>query len=150
MRKFLIFLLITLFSVVVVNAQSAEKISALLKTQQITKGQAAYLAATFKNLVGEDASEEDAFKILSENKYFSEKESCDELITLGKVSALFAKAVEFKGGLFYSITHNSRYSYRELKAKGILPSEADPSFKVSGRDAIVILDGLSSIAGGTK
>lgn len=133
----------------VVNAQSAEKISALLKTQQITKGQAAYLAATFKNLVG-DASEEDAFKILSENKYFSEKESCDELITLGKVSALFAKAVELKGGLFYSITHNSRYSYRELKAKGILPSEADPSFKVSGRDAIVILDGLSSIAGGTK
>ena len=57
----------------VVNAQSAEKISALLKTKQITKGQAAYLAATFKNLVGEDASEEDAFKILSENKYFSEK-----------------------------------------------------------------------------
>lgn len=103
-----------------------------------------------KILLGEDASEEDAFKILSENKYFSEKESCDELITLGKVSALFAKAVELKGGLFYSITHNSRYSYRELKAKGILPSEADPSFKVSGRDAIVILDGLSSIAGGTK
>ena len=85
MIKFLIFLSITLFSVVVVNAQSAEKISALLKIQQITKGQAAYLAATFKNLVGEDASEEDAFKILSENKYFSEKESCDELITLASM-----------------------------------------------------------------
>lgn len=150
MRKFLIVSLFAFFSVMAVNAQSAEKLSALLSTPQITKGQAAYLAATFQNLVSDDASEEESFNVLAEKKFFSGKESADEFITLGKASAVFAKAVNLKGGILYSITHNSRYSYRELKAKGILPYDADPSFKISGRDAIVILDGCSSIAGGTK
>ena len=38
-----------------------------------TKNLGKDISQTFKNLVGEDASEEDAFKILSENKYFSER-----------------------------------------------------------------------------
>lgn len=150
MRKFLFILGLALFSVTVVNAQSAEKISALLKTQQVTKGQTAYLAATFKNMVSDDASEEDAFNILMEKKYFSAKDSSGDLITLGKACEIFSKAVDLKGGLFYSITHNSRYAYRELKAKGILPSDVDPSLKISGRDAIAILDGCSKFAGGNK
>lgn len=139
-----------LFSAAAVSGQSAEKISALLKATQITKGQTAYLAATFQNLINDNASEEEAFKVLAEMNYFSSKESADEPVKLAKVCQVFAKSVSLKGGLLYSITHSSRYAYREFKAKGILPAEVDPSLKVSGRDAIAILDGCSKFSGGNK
>jgi hypothetical protein len=44
----------------------------------------------------------------------------------------------------YRLTGAQRYAFKELKAKGVLPQTADPGMKISGRDAIGILNKLIS------
>lgn len=70
------------------------------------------------------------------------KVNVDDKVLLGDLSLIVAKVGNMKGGLFYSIFKNSRYAFKELKALGILPEEADPSMLVSGRDVLAIFSSV--------
>lgn len=117
-------------------AQSAEQISNILKSEKVNCGQASYLAATYTNSIAESDSESQAFDSMKKSGCFSESLTATSDISLSQISYLYAKSLGIKGGLFYTLFPSPRYAYKELKARGVLPSDADPSMKVSGRDCI--------------
>ncbi|MBQ5999399.1 MAG: hypothetical protein IJL70_08020 [Treponema sp.] len=150
MYKKLFSMLIFLFVALYANAQSSQKVSELLETKVLNKGQASYLVATYMNLVQEEASYEDAFNALAEKNLFSSAENFEQPVTLSKVSLLCMNAVGLKGGLFYTIFHNGRYAFRELKARTILPNTVDPDMKIDGADLIALINGCEDAKAGRK
>lgn len=127
-------------------AQNSEKITELINTEKTTYGQAAYLTAVFTGAVNESATEEESLKALQAEKFVSENKTADDYITLSELSYIALSVSGKKGGLFYTLFPGPRYALRELKAKGVLPPNADPSATVTGRDTIAVFNGCLSDA----
>lgn len=121
-------------------SQSAEKISGILESEEISKGQASYFVCVYKNFAEESVSEEDSFNLLTEKEFFKAGENAEEKISLSKACFLIAESAQMKGGIFYSIFHSPRYTLREFKAAGIVPQSAAPEQKVSGSEFIALLN----------
>ncbi|MBQ4377872.1 MAG: hypothetical protein II821_01550 [Treponema sp.] len=127
-------------------AQSSEQISAILKSEKANCGQASYLAATYTNSISDTDSEKAACEALKNAGYLPEGISADQEINLAQLSYLFTKALGIKGGLFYTLIPSPRYAYKELKARGVLPAESDPSMKISGRDCLDLFNSCLEFA----
>lgn len=128
-----------------VSAQSSEKMSVLINTQKANLGQIAYLAAVYSGFVGENAGYEDALdSLVSKDIVSSDKKTSDE-VSVADVSYIFAKSAGLKGGLFWRMIPSKRYAFKELQAKGVIPAEVDPDEKISGRDAVGILNDCISL-----
>ncbi|WP_191016547.1 hypothetical protein [Treponema zioleckii] len=125
-------------------AQSSEKLTEIISTENVTCGQVAYLAATYSSAISEDDGDEKAFELYKEEGCFGPSVLASDAATLAEVSNLLVKVTNTKCGLFYRLTGAQRYAFKELKAKGIIPQTADPNMKISGRDAIGILNKLIS------
>ncbi|MBQ0051259.1 MAG: hypothetical protein KBT11_04240 [Treponema sp.] len=145
MKKVFVLLALTFLGLASLNAQSAEKISSILKSQKITFGQASYLAAVGQGLVSDEDDFSKAFDALKANGEFSKKNQND-VISLKEYCNLCMKTAGIGGGLFYSITKSPRYAFKELQAKQILPSYADPDFTLNGYEAMAILNGCLNLA----
>ncbi len=128
-------------------AQDAGKITEILNSEKVTYGQAAYLVAVYTGAVSDNASDEAALKKLSETGLIKNTDAKDA-ITLSEYSQLCAKAVNLKGGLFYSLSGNARYVVKELKAKGVLPMDADPDYSVDGHEALSLLSNCIELTSG--
>lgn len=150
MKKIIVTLLLFFCSTFFSAAQSSERLSDLMETDKISKGQAAYLTATLMNLVEESAGNQDAFAVLQEHKLFSAKDNPDDAITIGHISLLYMKACGIKGGILYTITKNRRYAFRELKARGILPNQVTSTMLLSGLDALNLLNDCISKSEGAQ
>jgi hypothetical protein len=48
------------------------------------------------------------------------------------------RSFNIKGGLFYSLTQNSHYAYRELVHKKIIQGRVDPAMNLSGERLLLI------------
>ncbi len=144
LKKSIIALSVVLLFSTSAFAQSSEKLTEIISTEHVTCGQAAYLAASYSNLISEDDTDEKAFEIFKEKGYFDSGVLASDEATLAEVSSLMVKVTDTKGGLLYRLTGARRYAFKELKAKGILPQNSDPDMRISGRDAIGILNGLIS------
>lgn len=142
MKKLILTLLACVCFAAGAAAQSSQKISEILENEEISKGEAAYFACVYKNLAGENATEDEAFDVLSQKNLFKSGEKSDDKISLSKACYLISETAGMKGGVFYSISHSARYSLREFKALGIVPQNADPSQKVSGSEFIALLNGF--------
>ena len=123
------------FLCICVNAQSSEKLAELIDSECASFGQVAYLVGVYSNQIDENAD-------YNKSEYILRKVNVDDKVLLGDLSLIVAKVGNMKGGLFYSIFKNSRYAFKELKALGILPEEADPSMLVSGRDVLAIFSSV--------
>ena len=141
MKKSILFCAAGLLLSAAVFAQSSEKLTELINTDKATFGQISYLAGVYTGKVAEDADYDTAVKTLSSEGIIGADKTADTEITLAELSYLCMKTTGLKGGLFYSIFPGPRYAFRELKAKNIIPPAADPSEKVTGRDAIAVLNG---------
>lgn len=142
MKKTIIALFTLLFVSLGAMSQNAQKVSEILEANEISKGQASYFACVYKNISDENISEEEAFSALKEKNLFKTEENSSEKISLSKACFLIAKTADMKGGIFYSITHSSRYALREFKSIGIVPQNADPMQSVSGTEFIALLNGF--------
>lgn len=150
MKKEVLMLFVFLFSAFFAFSQSSEKISELINAEKLTKGQAAYLAATYMNLVEDNADENEAFEALREINLFKSKENPEEIIKLNHISLLYMKACGLRGGILYSITKSRRYAFNELKAYGILPGLVTSTMCLSGLDAVNLLNDCIAISGGDE
>lgn len=122
-----------------VFAQSADVITDILNSKEMTYGQASYLCATYQKLISDDGSFEDAITALVNEGQLPSYVDASDPIPVGNLAFLFAKIWNIKGGLFYRITKGSpRYAYKQLKADGIIPENKDPRAKISGIDALNI------------
>ena len=151
MKKLTLCFLASLFVSLSAFAQNSDKMTAIIKSEKITCEQASYLPALYANLITENDSQDSAaFEALKSNGYFSSDSQADSEITLAQISSIYMKALQLKGGLFYTLTKSQRYAFKELKAQGILPTESDPSMKVSGREAIDIFNSCLELARGNE
>lgn len=136
MKKFIFCLAASLLASVSVFAQSSEQISEIIKSEKATCAQISYLPALYANQISESDSAEQAFKSFQDKGLFDSSVSADAQVNLAQASYVYMQALGIKGGLFYSIFKSKRYAYKELKVRGILPNESDPSMRLSGRDSI--------------
>lgn len=146
MRKKLAFFLAFALLGFAAFAQNSQKVSALLESEEITKGQAAYFVCVYKNIADEVATEDEAFSTLASQNLFGGGESADEAISLDKACFVIARVSDMKGGVFYSLSHSARYAFREFKALGIVPSNAAPQQTVSGGEFLALLNGFEQKA----
>lgn len=143
-KKFILVLAMAILFSVAAFAQSSEKLTEIISTEHVTCGQVAYLAATYSSAISEEDGDEKAFEVFKENGCFGPAVLASDEATLAEVSNLLIKVTNTKCGLMYRLTGAQRYAFKELKAKGVLPQTADPGMKISGRDAIGILNKLIS------
>lgn len=136
MKKMLGAIVIALAFACAANAQSVEKITEIIDSQETTFGQASYLALSYSEKIDEDASYQDALQTAVELGWVKDGAEASSSLNLKEYSALCVKAAGMKGGLFYKLTKAPRYAFKELKALGFLDKEADPWKKISGQDAV--------------
>lgn len=120
-------------------SQSADVITDLLESDKVSFGQVSYLAAVQMNLLDENDSYENAVKVLVDNDIIPDLEEADTPIPLVDIAYIYSKLWDVKGGLMYRLTKGSpRYAFRQFQSDGIISSDADPAWFVSGAKALSI------------
>jgi hypothetical protein len=71
----------------------------------------------------------------------------EDPILLRELSLLVMEAFRLRGGIMYSLFHNSRYAHRELVYRRIVQGRTDPVQRVSGERLFHILSRVLSITG---
>lgn len=140
MKKFISLFFVLLFSGLVF-AQSADVITEILDTDKVTYGQVAYLSAVNQELIGEDASYQEAVAALIGEGQLKPNVQADVLINMEKLASLYMKMWpgKAKGGFMYRITKAPRYAFKQLKEDGLISQFSDPWDYVTGREALNIL-----------
>ena len=137
--KKIISLIFALFLVLSAYAQSADIITEILETDEVTFGQVCYLTAVQMKIADDSASYEDAVNALYENGYIPVVEDYDAPVPAVDLAYLYSKLWNIKGGLMYRLTKGApRYAFRQFQADGIVGSDMDPSAFVSGEKALSI------------
>ena len=143
-----------------VHAQSAQKISQIIESQELTYKQAAYIALSFAQQAEqseqddeqeEQAPERDALSAAVRLNWIQSGAVAQAPIPLGEYCALCVNATGIKGGIMCGLTNNSpRYCFRELKALGLLDNNADPSMKIDGQNALNLFNACVQAAEASK
>ena len=137
--KKIISLIFALFLGLSVYAQSADVITDILETEEITFGQVCYLTAVQMNIIEDSASYEDAVTALYEHGYIPALEEYQSPVPAVDLAYLYSKLWNIQGGLMYRITHGSpRYAFRQFQSDGIIGSDVDPAAYISGEKALSI------------
>ncbi len=132
-------LIVILLAGGVAFSQSADVITDLLESDKVSFGQVSYLAAVQMNLLDENDSYENAVKALVDNDIIPDLEEADTPIPLVDIAYIYSKLWDVKGGLMYRLTKGSpRYAFRQFQSDGIISSDADPAWLVSGANALSI------------
>lgn len=147
MKKTLLCLIPLMLACLHLSAQSSEEISAILQAEKATASQVSYLPALYAERITENDNEDAAFKVLQEEGLFAQNVSEDSVVTLAQVCYVYAKTLNIKGGLFYSLFPSPRYAFKEFKARGIIPSTIDPSTTISGRDSLNLFNSCLELLG---
>ena len=139
-----------LMAAAAVSAQSAQKISQIVESPELSYGQAAYIALSYSDAetMDESADETEAFEAAVQKKWIKNGAVVQAAIRLDELSALYVSAVGIKGcGL---IKNSPRYSFRELKALGLIDQYADPAMKIDGQNALNLFNACVQAAEGER
>ena len=138
MKKIMVLVFTLLFSASI-YAQSADVITDILETKEVTVGQICYLTAVQLAYADESSSYENAVTIMQEKGIVKADKTAESVIPAVEVAYLFSKLWTVKGGLMYRVTKGSpRYVFKQFQRDGIIKSTVDPSELISGSDALSI------------
>ena len=147
MKKYFLSIFILLAIQLGAFSQNFNRLTQIVDAPQITNGQVAYFVGTYLGTVNDNATDSEAFENMKSSGYFSKDAVADGYISLKDLCAVYAKACGVKGGMMFSLSKKSpRYAFKEFKAKGWLPGNADPSLKVSGANAIGLFNSVTGDA----
>ena len=136
MKKTLL-VLAAFFCAITASAQSADVITEILETEEVTFGQISYIVAVQMDLVGEKDSLEIAIEKLYEKGIIPAQEDPDAAIPAVDVAFIYSKLWKIKGGLMYRITKGSpRYAFKQFKSDGVINQDLDPGASLSGAEAL--------------
>ena len=140
MRKILSILFI-LFIGSLAFAQSADVVTDILNSDEVTYGQVCYLSAIHQGLISETDSYEDAVEVLLSEGQIPEYVDADSPIYMANLAFIYAQIWPYmKGGLMFKLTHGSpRYAFKQFKSDGVISDKADPNSYISGSEALNIL-----------
>lgn len=135
-------LLLLLFASV--HAQSADVITDILNTKEVTFGQVCYMAAVQQNYIEDTASYSEAIEVLYRKGQIPKIVYEGTVVPMANLAYIYSNMWDVKGGLLYKIFHGApRYAFKQLKADGVIPANADPSTIVSGAEALNIYTACS-------
>ena len=139
--KKIVSLFICFFIAGCIYAQSAEVITKILESEQVSYGEVCYLSAVRQNLISEDATYSEAVEVLYNKGQLPLQVDVNEPAYLINLSYIFSRIwPDVSGSLMYKLTKGSpRYTFKLFKAEGILNDKADPNDRVSGFEALSIL-----------
>lgn len=122
-------------------AQSADVITDIIATDEVTYGQICYLSAIHQGLIEEDSSYDEAVEVLYSNGQLPVEVGAHEVVYMVNLAFIYAQIwPNIKGGLMYKITNGApRYAFKLFKNDGIFNSKADPRAVLTGREALDIL-----------
>ena len=144
MKKYFLSIFILLAIQLGAFSQNFNRLTQIVDAPQITNGQVAYFVGTYLGTVNDNATDSEAFENMKSSGYFSKDAVADGYISLKDLCAVYAKACGVKGGMMFSLSKKSpRYAFKEFKAKGWLPGNAEPSLKVSGVNAIGLFNSVT-------
>lgn len=147
--KKIIYTLLFIFAATTMYAQSADVVTEILETSEVTFGQICYLSAVHQGLVGDEATYDESIKVLYENNQLPGEINAGVPIALVDLAFIYSKLWNIQGGLFYQITHGApRYAFKQLKADGIISEKSGPSDLVSGPEALNIFTSCLVTYGG--
>jgi len=122
------------------NAQAADKVTEMIKTDKATWGQVCYFSAVYLGLTDEDSSTVTAAQALVQEGFIKPVADVNSPITLEQIAYICAKTWKIKGSLLYTIFPCPRYAFRMLKADGIIPATADPMKISTGHETLNIFN----------
>jgi hypothetical protein len=130
MKRGLLFFAVCLIAAVSVFGQTAAELEQLLAAEAVSYEQAARFVLKAADV--SDLSPQAAFGYAVDQKWLPAGVKGAANAKLNAVSLLVMQAFGFKGGIFYSLTKNPHYAYRELVYQGIIQGKTDPAMTVSG------------------
>lgn len=139
MKKIITLILGSLILTCSLAAQSADRLTDVIKAEKVTFGQACYFFATATGKVDDNIAYDDSIKFFQDSGTLRFLAKEDDEINLGTIAMLANKTFELKGSLFLSVTGSSRYAYRQMKADGVFKKNDDPSFVPDGHKFLAIL-----------
>ncbi len=132
-------LLFILFCTGTIYAQSADVITEILQSEEVSFGQVCYLSAVYQGLVSDDASYQEAIDALYDIHQIPERYYETTSVPMANLAFIYAQMWDVKGGLMFRITKGSpRYAFRQLKFDGIIADTIEPAKTVSGWEALNI------------
>ena len=142
---FSIFTTILIFLAFPVFPQStADEIEALLETNAVTYAQAARFILEASE-VTVSADPETAFQYAARQKWLPKNASGESVARLDCIALLVMRSFDIKGGMFYSVTKNQHYAYREMVYRDIIQGRIDPAMPVSGEALLYIINRVFSV-----
>ncbi len=134
------FLLVMAFAV---SAQSAQRIDEILKTENLSKGQACYLFAVISGEMDDNASFDQAFNKYKDLKIFK-GDSANEAIRLDEFADLVMRNMEIKKSFWYMLTKSPYYALRHLKRMDIIHTNQPASSEIKSEKALNIVSRLAA------
>jgi outer membrane protein OmpA-like peptidoglycan-associated protein len=116
----------------------------LLETGAVSFGQAARFVLVTAERVEVHSAPSAAYALAREKGWVPEGATEHRPIRTGELSFLIMNAFDMKGSFLYRFFPGSRYAFRELDYRGLLPGRRDPALRVSGEGLIRIL-GMTSV-----
>ena len=142
MKKFFLLSVLALGALALSPAQTAAEMETLLNTQAVTYAQAARFVLQATSVAATDAATiadpSEAFRFAQEKDWLPKGVSPETPARLDGIALLFMRSFDLKGGIFYSLTKNPHYAYRELVYRSAIQGKTDPQMAVSGYQLIFI------------
>lgn len=127
-----------------VYGQSAERMDAILASDPLSFGDAAYLAVISAGLMDPDGEASDALAIIAtriaerEHRDRYNNRDADSPVTLGEFSYLMMITHDISGGFWYRQVPGPRYAYREFAHRRLVQGQSFPLQQISGERAMRI------------
>ncbi|AEF85742.1 hypothetical protein TREPR_2298 [Treponema primitia ZAS-2] len=121
------------------HAQTAGELERLLGAPIVSYQDAAWLVLSSVEAVPGGTAPADAYQFALDRNWLPKKATANSAVTLGGVSLLIMEAAGIKGGIMFTLTHGSRYAYRDLVYRGLIQGRAYATQKVSGERLLQIL-----------
>lgn len=128
-------------------AQTAAEIETLLEVPAVTYAQAARFAVRASEAAA-ISDPQKAFAFAAERNWLPKNATPDSPARLDGLSLLFMQSFGIRGGLFYSLTKNPHYAYRELERRNVFKGRSAPHMAVSGDHLLFITSRVLSITEG--
>jgi hypothetical protein len=129
-------------------AQTAGDLDLLLDTAELSYAQAAWVVLeAAEALPAGDADRIEAFRMARRWGWLPRQARTEDPILLRELSLLIMEAFRLRGGIMYSLFHNSRYAHRELVYRRIVQGRTDPVQRVSGERLLRVLGRVLSYSG---
>jgi hypothetical protein len=129
------------------NPQTAAVLEAILESRELTCAAAADFVLQAAGVIAPGARGEDAYEAARERGWLPAGAQRDDPIKLSGLSLLIMRSFGLRGGILYSLFHNSRYAYREMRYQELIQGETDPGENVSGTRMLLVLGRVLSQTG---